>query len=897
MPDVNGSHFHLLLSHRDWFGPGLRGAGPSPVVDGDEGEASLEWSVDRGLHLRRFVPFERSAQPPRLDRGDRRGADRDRYGTWWVVGDDRRSLTGSRDGRVTQAWPPPACAPGGGIFSPAGSDEPRRPLRLGGVAVTHEHRLVVGVLDEPGLLVYDLVTGGEPSQLRWSGPAPFRPVELTRRRGGGVLVLDAGPRRASPARVWPLDRAMRPALVEPVDAGPVFVEPCDPRDATPPREAGRPVPWRLPDGRPTAIESLRDGSFLVLDEGAGVIRQHAGDRAGTGPADGAAVLATLKLASALRGRVEDGADARVLAHDIAVTEPADGPAQVFVSDRSGVQVFVFDLDEDGFAPRADDYPLRRHRGRALVAGGGEVYFDAAGGWFPLVPRSRPQHAVLGVLETGAFDGDEEGCRWHRVLLDGCLPAGTSVEVESRAHDDPAALPHEAWRREPRPYRRRAGADPGDAHGTWETLLQRTDGRYSQLRLTLRGRPTASPRIHALRLVFPRFSYLHEYLPAVYVDRDRPTRFLERFLANPEGLLTELEERVVRAHHLHDARTVPAEHLDWLAGWLGWTFEQDLDADRRRLFLEHAAALLPRRGTPEGIRRMLGLVLSDCPEQVLSGSRHQPFGIRVVEAFSTRRLGTRVPGGPGKAAGLGGPARSAQRWEPALGATELHRRFRDFLGRRWGGDWSAGPAWLAGRSREAVTVPPAIPADPVAATDWRDFLARQLGVREPAFGPEQAATYRRYLLQRYERPERLAAAHRLAAVPERFDAVPLPTALPESGPALEDWFAVVALAAPIAAAAHRFSVLLPIDVDTDPDEQARMVARARRVVESERPAHTVADVRPYWAAFRLGDARLGIDTQVGRSARAAALVLGSDALATAHLVPGHRRGDLTCGGGR
>lgn len=896
MVDVNGSRFHLLLGERDWFQPVPGEDGPAPRVSGGD-EPDLEWSASDGLHLRRFIPFVRDGSPPRLGYDDRRGADVDRFGTWWVVGDDRRSLTATRDGRTTEVWPPVPCEPSG-LFTPeepAGTPD----LLLGGCAATDDHRLVVGVLDEdePGLLVFDLIAGGGPVHVRWTGPLPFRPIDLAARPGGGVLVLDADAAVAGPARVWALDRYLQPVQTEAMDPDPVFVEVCDtdgdPEPDPDPDEAGgrhRAVPWNLPDGRPTAIDAVPDGSYVVLDEEADVIRRH----------DGETVVATLVLADALAGRVDESTDEFVLAHDVAIVEPADGGIVLFVSDRSGTQVFAFDVGAEEFVARADDYVLRRHRGRALVGWCEDAWFDTADDWFPLVLRSRPRHTVEGVVETRRFDSGIDRCRWHRIHVDGCFPPGTSIAVESRAHDDPEVLARSPWRIEPAPYRRRSGSElPFDAPGTldgptgtWETLLQRADGRYCQLRLTVRGRATTSPQVHALRLVFPRFSYLHEYLPAAYAASDRQTRFTERYLANPEGLLTDLEDRVAAAHLLHDPRSVPAEHLAWLATWIGWTFEHDLEPERRRLFLHHAIDLTQRRGTIDGIIRMLELVLSPCPELTLDDETTSPFGIRITEAFHTRRLGSVVPDGPGtsEATVVADPG---TRWTPRLGAAELHHRYRAHLDARYGTDWSSTDAWVADRARDEVVVSPTTPSDPDEAEDWARFLGDQFGLREVRLGADELPVYRRYLLQKYGRTSRWADAHGLTAVPSTFDAVGYPTALAASGPALEDWHAVVARAVPIARAAHRFTVLLPIDIDTDPHEQARVVARARRVVQAERPAHTVFDVRPYWAAFRLGDARLGIDTQIGRSSRSAALVLGIDELASAHLAPELHRQDLPC----
>ncbi len=73
-------------------------------------------------------------------------------------------------------------------------------------------------------------------------------------------------------------------------------------------------------------------------------------------------------------------------------------------------------------------------------------------------------------------------------------------------------------------------------------------------------------------------------------------------------------------------------------------------------------------------------------------------------------------------------------------------------------------------------------------------------------------------------------------------------------------------------AHRFSVLLPVaSVQEDPYEVDERMRRARRIVELEKPAHTVFDVRLYWALNRVGEARLGIDTLLNAGSRAPELI--------------------------
>lgn len=74
------------------------------------------------------------------------------------------------------------------------------------------------------------------------------------------------------------------------------------------------------------------------------------------------------------------------------------------------------------------------------------------------------------------------------------------------------------------------------------------------------------------------------------------------------------------------------------------------------------------------------------------------------------------------------------------------------------------------------------------------------------------------------------------------------------------------------AAHRFSVLLPVrSVNQSGYELEADMALAKRIVEIEKPAHTVCDVRFYWAMNRVGAARIGSDTELGAGSRAPELL--------------------------
>ena len=99
--------------------------------------------------------------------------------------------------------------------------------------------------------------------------------------------------------------------------------------------------------------------------------------------------------------------------------------------------------------------------------------------------------------------------------------------------------------------------------------------------------------------------------------------------------------------------------------------------------------------------------------------------------------------------------------------------------------------------------------------------------------------------------------------------------------------------PIEAAAHRFTVLLPAPSSRDAGEFQKRQDLATRITNWEKPAHTVFDVKFYWANFRVGASRLGFDTLMDVGSRAPDLitpiVLGQGYLAEGFLADGR---DLT-----
>jgi phage tail-like protein len=115
---------------------------------------------------------------------------------------------------------------------------------------------------------------------------------------------------------------------------------------------------------------------------------------------------------------------------------------------------------------------------------------------------------------------------------------------------------------------------------------------------------------------------------IYQPRATQADFLSRFLANFEGVLTPLEERIAASHLVTDPEVVPEASLDWLAGWIGVAFEPALPAGRRREWLRAAPALARWHGT----RRGLALALD-----IATGGGVRGGEIVLLEDFRLRRL--------------------------------------------------------------------------------------------------------------------------------------------------------------------------------------------------------------------------------------------------------------------
>lgn len=496
-----------------------------------------------------------------------------------------------------------------------------------------------------------------------------------------------------------------------------------------------------------------------------------------------------------------------------------------------------------------------------------------------------------------------------------------------------------------PFLPRRSTTPALGEGTWELLFQRARGRFLQLEIRLSGSERSTPHLRALRAYYPRFSYLSNYLPSVYREEEESASFLDRFLSNQEGLLTTLEGKVAAVQMLFDVRSAPKETLNWLAGWFGLALDPAWDETKRRLFITHAMDFFQARGTARGVKMALRLALEDCADETIftqpAKLSPQNERIRIVEKYLTRRTPGIVFGDPTDLAGLNGLQQTQQtaRWQPNLGGANLHQRYTDFknqgsqtkqalinypivqplnadeagqwqqfsqqsLGfipssaaiderRRWQTFLSnqyAGIELLNAKHQssyagfDSVPLPNNQQSVSAARDDWEKFVTAGEGGAIPV----DRERWQSFLARRYRR---ISALNQLyGTVWTAFEMVAMPEQLPADGAPLQDWFQFESAVPAMHRLAHQFTALLPVPAifRFDFGQQQRQIDLAKRIIEFEKPAHTVFDIKFYWALFRIGEARLGSDTLIDRGSRAPQLMpqmaLGENYVGESWLAP-------------
>ncbi len=786
--DVNETRFQLLLGYEDWANCSATADGQQPLRQQWEqplsqaSPAEILWEpATSELTLQPYTALITGAELHMYRRlNERRGADRDRHGNWYWIDDTTQTLLCQISGSGEQGhfWSPRAgLAYEQGTSAPAPHANKIHDLSLSGLTITEDQYLLVGTRQPAGLLIFDLLGGGLPRHILWPSTVAFAPYDMAPMPGGGAWILDR-----EHSHYWAIDRffnivqheqetillaAEQANTFQPLAGEPLRYTTTQ----TFPTGISLQTISAIAPGDAAAIEALPDGTVLILvntpDEPfSKLYRYYFAQQLGT-PVSTESVCSLIEK--------DKQAQFHLHGYDFAFVPEHHDASDNLISDRLYIvpqesnQVYAFSLRQDheqlSLQPLPNYFPLRFFSGRRLVASYHQLYYDFANTWLPLVEQQRPRYNPTATFYTPlgeprhALDGKTPACTWHRLLLDASIPPETTVSIWSRAADMESELLTAPWNAEPSLHLRSDGSElpfvenpTGEGNGTWEVLLQAASGRYLQLKIQLLGNARLTPRLRAMRIYYPRFSYLEQYLPAVYREDRQSAAFLDRFLANFEGTYTALEGKIAAVQMLFDTRSIPSEALPWLAEWLGLALNLSWNANKQRFFLKHAMAFFHLRGTINGLLISLQLAFDSRPagpqEDTLADyllARSRVNTIRIIERFRLRSMSGALAGDPDSA--------------------------------------------------------------------------------ESSLGQESTE--------------------------------------------------------------HQFSVLLPLPKDGTAAEHYQQLELAKHILEKEKPAHTLFEVKFYQAIFRVGTIRLGIDTFVDLGSRTnqliAPLVLGQDYLFNTYLA--------------
>ena len=911
--NANGSLFHLLLGEADW--------GACSVAAGDGVRALGEvWDDPLSLEERSFVPEWRGELaaiaiarlpqdlPPtpgevRFDLSHRRGAAADRHGNIYAVSDDMTGMTVQAAGTrtVSPFWPDPRSEPApceSAFVDCERHEETRRIIDL--IALQGDYLLALH--DTSELLRFDLVSGGDPDRIVISQPEGFSITALAPASDGGAFLLDGAAKRLF--RVT--DRLIL-CTEEMAEPSPTLFQPDDGPEQTA-RTAGD--PWFA--------------DLSAIDEPLGLFQLDANHVVILDHRDGG--IAALFLVTLDTKAVAPLLEMSFNALGMVVLPPSDKPEDTTRTalfwGETGNQAYAVQFEPDGTSWAAGEdpelRPLRRFGGRNLVVAGPFAHYDSGEPmrWVGIGVKHRCRFAESSTFATPVYDSDVFQCVWDRIRFDGRIPAGCEVRIEARSYDDKTQFdidPEAGWQVQPVPYPNgdraelpalalpRQAGEEDEVKKCWDVLLQNVQGRYAQLRVTLVGDGRQSPAISALRLWYPRYSYARNFLPQVYSQDPVAGDFTDRFLASNEGVNTALEDRIAAAHLLIDPRTVPAEALDWLADWFDVALDPAWDERRRRLFITHAAKFFGWRGTLPGLQLALSLAFDECIDEEGFALPSPPAtghsGIRILEHFRTRKAAREFPPAPSASSGIHALLDREGLWHPS--------EARSGLIERWA--WARGQEAAAPEERSAPFS--LVAADYDEPSEWAGFMQNQIGLA-PSIGAEERARWEAYCTSQGLEPHPIPSSgsegngtawqgfvaiadprralwrdlliERYATIAElnltwasdwlSFDDIPLPHRAPSREAPIRDWLDFEGALAPIHGSAHRFSVLIPRQSTAfDPDAEAQATKLAERIIRLEKPAHTVFDVRLFWAMNRVGEARIGRDTEIGEGSRAQQLV--------------------------
>lgn len=207
-------------------------------------------------------------------------------------------------------------------------------------------------------------------------------------------------------------------------------------------------------------------------------------------------------------------------------------------------------------------------------------------------QANPSGAYVkqGSFLIGPLDSSIDNCTWHRIQLLAGVPAQTTVQVSTfTSADRTTSVTDQQF------DQCLQASDQDDP----DCLVQSDPGQFIWLQVTLGSGGVATPSIRAIKVWYPRQSYL-QYLPAVYQQDPISRAFLDRFLSLFQSEFDGIDQQLDNLWQLFEPLAVTGTQFQWLASWLALDILPTWTDAQRSTVLKHAYKSYTQRGTVAGI---------------------------------------------------------------------------------------------------------------------------------------------------------------------------------------------------------------------------------------------------------------------------------------------------------
>lgn len=160
----------------------------------------------------------------------------------------------------------------------------------------------------------------------------------------------------------------------------------------------------------------------------------------------------------------------------------------------------------------------------------------------------------------------------------------------------------------------------------DVLLHQLEGRFTWLGIIMWGNGSGSPRLHSIRMDFPRETW-NSWLPELYQGKGQ--EFLERYLGIFQSLYLDMECGIRGNTRYLDLQAAEPEVLIWLAGWIRAEHVNLWTPERFRQYLSQGVGMYALRGTARGLVCLVELFTGETPYLMEAKKGEDPNQCRLM----------------------------------------------------------------------------------------------------------------------------------------------------------------------------------------------------------------------------------------------------------------------------